>query len=167
MTASSQDLKEQVTELRARGLRQREIAAELGISQSRVSQLLLGRTGNEAKQPATASSTGNSQEQATGNSQEQATGNSQEQATGNSQEQATGNSTGISQPDLDALVDARYRAEYKPAWDRKADELARVLADRDRWRARAEELQAEVARLERAVAAAPELDADGHLIPDD
>jgi transcriptional regulator with XRE-family HTH domain len=55
-TVNSMDLREQVTELRAQGLRQREIAAKVGKSQSRVSQLLLGKNGNEAKQQKTVTS---------------------------------------------------------------------------------------------------------------
>jgi predicted transcriptional regulator len=49
--------REEAAALRAQGMVQREIADRLGISQSRVSQLLLGRTGNEAKKQATASPT--------------------------------------------------------------------------------------------------------------
>jgi hypothetical protein len=56
------DLLEQVTALRAEGLSQAEIAAKVGKSQTRVSQLLRGTDGNDSRRRRKASSLSSSQQ---------------------------------------------------------------------------------------------------------
>jgi transcriptional regulator with XRE-family HTH domain len=116
------DLAGRAAELRARGLSQSAAAAELGVSQQRVSQLLRGKSGHEC-----AAST--SPDSAASTSPDSAASTSPDSAASTSPDSAASTSPALEQ------ARAELRARFERMW-------AALKAERDALAARVAELEA-------------------------